>query len=186
MEPPKTQSSVWIFLDKVCSDIKQIELKRHVDNLSANERHALRALRSNPNIVIKPADKGSAVVVLDRAAYVQEGLRQLNDRNAYQQIRSDPTPKHTPTIQITLSKLDIDDQTREVFSPDLKSVKCPQFYTLTKVHKLGNPGRLIVTGCACPTGQISRFVDFHLRPLVTNLSSYYIRYHPLHQTHTKS
>ena len=43
--PPKRNHHLEIFLDKVCSDIKQIELKRHVDNLSANERHALRALR---------------------------------------------------------------------------------------------------------------------------------------------
>ena len=170
--PPKRNHHLEIFLEKVCSNIKQIDLNRHVDNLSANERHALRDLRNNPNIVIKPADKGSAVVVLDRAAYVQEGLRQLNNRNAYQPIKSDPTPKHTKTIQNTLSKLDIDDQTREVISPDLKTVKCPQFYMLTKVHKLGNPGRPIVSGCACPTAHISRFVDFHLRPLVTNLPSF--------------
>ncbi len=32
-------------------------------NLSNEEKIALRKLQNNPNIVIKPADKGSAVVV---------------------------------------------------------------------------------------------------------------------------
>ncbi|XP_072041052.1 uncharacterized protein [Amphiura filiformis] len=43
---------------------------------------------------------------------------------------------------------------------------------LPKVHKANNPGRPIVSGCSCPTKQISRFVDYHLRPLVESLPSY--------------
>ncbi len=103
---------------------------------------------------------------------MQEGIRQLSNTQAYTQIRSDPTLKNTKTVQSTLSKLDIDDQTISAISPNPNDVKCPSFYMLPKVHKANNPGRPIVSGCACPTAQVSRFVDFHLRPLVELLPSY--------------
>jgi hypothetical protein len=41
------------------------------------ERTALQNLRSNEDIIIKPADKGSAVVVMDKSAYIQEAERFL-------------------------------------------------------------------------------------------------------------
>ena len=41
-------------------------------NLSREELNALVALKQRTDIVIKPADKGGAVVVWDRALYIQE------------------------------------------------------------------------------------------------------------------
>ena len=38
-------------------------------NISPNERKAIKELRDNETIVIKPADKGSAVVILNREDY---------------------------------------------------------------------------------------------------------------------
>jgi hypothetical protein len=43
------------------------------------ERQALEELQQNTSIIIKPADKGSAIVILDREQYVQEALRQLQN-----------------------------------------------------------------------------------------------------------
>ena len=43
-------------------------------NISPNERKAIRELRDNQKIVIKPADKGSATVILNREDYLAEGL----------------------------------------------------------------------------------------------------------------
>ena len=44
---------------------------RH-DNLKPSERSALHSLQKREDIIIKPADKGSAVVVMDREHYVSE------------------------------------------------------------------------------------------------------------------
>ena len=44
-------------------------------NISPNERKAIRELRNSQTIVIKPADKGSAVV--NRKDYLAEGQKQL-------------------------------------------------------------------------------------------------------------
>ncbi|XP_028459985.1 uncharacterized protein LOC114572514 [Perca flavescens] len=55
-------------------------------NLSRYELEALDQLSSNNNLVIKPADKGSAVVILDREDYLQEGFRQLNNTYYYKKL----------------------------------------------------------------------------------------------------
>jgi hypothetical protein len=41
------------------------------DNLTPVEGTALQILRSNEDIIIKPADKGSAVVDMDKSAYIR-------------------------------------------------------------------------------------------------------------------
>ena len=57
-----------------------VELSRNShDNLSTGENMALQHIRNNQEIIIKPADKGNAVVVMDKSAYIQESERQLED-----------------------------------------------------------------------------------------------------------
>jgi len=48
-------------------------------------------LRNYDDIIIKQADKGSVVVILDRDKYVAEAMRQLNDSEVYISLRDDPT-----------------------------------------------------------------------------------------------
>ena len=43
------------------------------------ERTALQSLRYSEDIIIKPADKGSAVLVVDKSSYIREAERQLSD-----------------------------------------------------------------------------------------------------------
>jgi hypothetical protein len=55
------------FIDNVKSDILRT-VKVNIDtfdNLTPGEPTVLQNLRSNEDIIIKPADKGSAVVVMD-------------------------------------------------------------------------------------------------------------------------
>ena len=51
----------------------------------------LRELSENPEIVIKKADKGSAVVVMNSTDYLREGYRQLSDPNFYTKLGYDST-----------------------------------------------------------------------------------------------
>ncbi len=46
-------------------------------NLTRGQKNALNALKNNKNIVIKKADKGSNVVIMDTDKYIEEGYRQL-------------------------------------------------------------------------------------------------------------
>ena len=67
-------------------------------NLSNTELAALITLRSNSNLVIKPADKGGAIVLMNKEDYIQEGLRQLRDPKFYREIPRDHTNKNTTEI----------------------------------------------------------------------------------------
>lgn len=53
--------------------------KRTYRNLTKEEQEALKNLKRYEDIVIKQADKGSAVVVMDKNRYIREAMRQLND-----------------------------------------------------------------------------------------------------------
>ena len=62
-------------------------------------------LSSNPRIVIKKADKGSAVVVMNTIDYLREGYRQLNDTKFYTKLDHDPTQRISQKIADTLTKM---------------------------------------------------------------------------------
>jgi len=59
-------------------------------NLSWMELEAIHDLKSKTNIIIKPADKGGKIVLLDKTSYLQEAYRQLNDSNNHTLVHHDP------------------------------------------------------------------------------------------------
>lgn len=72
-----------------CSIIS-VNYKVH-DNLTQEERKALDALKKDNSIIIKPADKGGAVVVMDIKDYEIEIYRQLDNNLFYKRFASNPT-----------------------------------------------------------------------------------------------
>ena len=71
------------------------------DNLTREERGALKSLRNRVQtgeIVIKPADKGSATVVMSHDDYVAEAMRQLIREEHYFLLDRDPTTKYAEEI----------------------------------------------------------------------------------------
>ena len=148
----------------------------HKQNLSIAEKQALKELQNNKQIVIKAADKGSGVVVMDREDYINEGLRQLNDTKFYEKVKENPTLTFNQEIEIELNSMlnkgEIDKKCKDYLF--IKEPRTAQFYLLPKIHKgiLPPPGRPIVSANECPTERISEFVDFFLRPYVTEIKSY--------------
>ena len=71
------------FLDAVKLDITTGKPKTIHDNLTATERQAIRQLKQRQDIFIKPADKGSGTVVMDKTWYIDECNRQLTDTKFY-------------------------------------------------------------------------------------------------------
>ena len=131
----------------------------------------IQELKERDDIVIKPADKGSAVVVMDKVSYLEEANRQLTDERFYKKLDSDPTEefgtKITQELKIMKENSYIDKNTFDYLKPD--KLKVGRFYLLPKIHKVNNPGRPIVSANGNPTEKISEFVDFHLRSHVEAL-----------------
>jgi reverse gyrase len=74
---PSKHTRLESVINLIKSDIKH-NVDVHVpktDNLTQAERSALRDIQERDDIIIKPADKGSAVVVMDKTTYIQEAER---------------------------------------------------------------------------------------------------------------
>ena len=137
-------------------------------NISKAERQAIKNLTNNPNIIIKPADKGSAVVVLNRAEYISEGYKQLSDPKFYKKIDTDLTITHMQRVQSYINTMYANGEISDQVSAYLTDRECKtaKLYLLPKIHKgkIPPPGRPIVSANGCPTEKISQLVDNFLTP----------------------
>nr|XP_055053666.1 uncharacterized protein LOC129438772 isoform X1 [Misgurnus anguillicaudatus] len=162
--------------DVTCLLEKKKEFKIH-DNLTKEQRTALKALREDKSIVIQSADKGGAIVIMDRTAYDSEIQRQLNNTTFYRKLSHNPTQEFKQTIH---KKLDVFLESGDISKPEhtfmtIKFPVTPVLYTLPKIHKSYKDipmGRPIVAAIGSLTENISAFVDYFLQPLVINLPSY--------------
>ena len=142
--------------------------------MTTRERDALKRLSRRTDIIIKSADKGSAVVVMDRNRYIDECSRQLNDSKFYKTLDKDINTDIQKRIRSYVERMHrdkiIDNHTKRFLI--LADPKAGRFYILPKIHKQGNPGRPIVSSNSHPTERISQFVDYHLKPLVQTTQSF--------------
>jgi hypothetical protein len=147
------------------------------------ETEALNSLRTNSSIIIKPADKGSATVVMNKNSYMTEAYRQLNNSNYYRRITE-------PLLKSNIIK--INDILNRMLSEKFISYKQFEFlqardsdrkrvfYLLPKIHKPRErwpqpdmpEGRPIVSDCGSESYRISQFIDSFLKPISIKHPSY--------------
>ncbi|CAJ0927190.1 unnamed protein product [Ranitomeya imitator] len=180
--PPKASHAVEAFIgfieqsfSKLRQDIEARKLHTST-NLSAPDFQALQSLRNDKNIIIKPADKGGAIVVMNRSDYTKEIHRQLHDGTVYRPLSSDPTTMIRNHIKDTLGpyveKGVIDDNTREYLTKDFPIT--PVFYILPKIHKNLEhpPGRPILASTESILSPLAIFLEKILTPLIHTLPSF--------------
>ena len=128
------------------------------------------------SIIIKRADKGSAVVVWDREDYLKEAESQLSDESVYEEVFGDVVSPLVKIIKYHLAKVktrgDINSETLDYFMAN--NPRLGRFYLLPKIHKRleGVPGRPVISNCGYFTENISSFLDYHLQPLARQVKSY--------------
>lgn len=158
-------------------------IKHTNPNLTKQQRQAIKTLRSNNDIVIKPADKGGMVCVLNKTSYLTEAHRQLNNTKYYKNI-NEPIQKHNiPVINNILEDLHeqgyITKRQFDYLNASDKD-KLRNFYLLPKIHKPTNKwtlpdmpeGRPIVSDCATESRRVSEYIDSFLKPLANKHPSY--------------
>ncbi len=172
--PLRVANSVQSFTTGTIKDIRHAKKKKVHDNLTKGEREALQKLMKDDTIVIKPADKGGAVVIQNKSDYIDECTRQLKNRDHYRRTGTDQTKdvasKVNSYIQLYKSQGKLDHKTCDYLM--VKDPRTARFYTLPKIHKAGNPGRPIISANGCPTEKISKYVDHHINPLARLVNSY--------------
>ena len=172
--PTDKERALDTFLDAVKLDITTGTPNKIRNNLTATERQAISQLKQRQDIIIKPADKGSGTVVMDKTWYIDQCNIQLNDFKFYKRLNRDITADIQKRVTFYVNRMYherlINEKTRKYLIQT--DVKPGRFYILPKIHKPGNPGRPIVSSNSHPTERISQFVDYHLQPLVHKLPSF--------------
>ena len=73
-------------LDHLDRSLGSLEHKKTPDNLDREERTAIKTLKQNKDIIIKPADKGAAIVEMDKTDYVGKAESQLANQVHYKRL----------------------------------------------------------------------------------------------------
>ena len=144
-------------------------------NLTKPLKSAILTLQQLPDTVIKPADKGGAIVLWPSTQYISEAHRQLHNTNHYLPIQHNPIPSLVRDITHFLNEMKDNghvDHTTYKFLLLHSPPRTPLFYLLPKLHKPNIPGRPIISGCDCPTDNLSKYIDHYLKPLVPLIPSY--------------
>ena len=146
-------------------------------NITPAERQALKELRSNKSIIIHKADKGNAVVVIDRSDYIQKMNTIIGDHSKFRPavIKNGKTIFHAirsledriiDFLRMLLKKELISDVDYSKLYPS--GTKPAILYGLSKVHKNGAPMRPIMSAVNTPAYGLAQFLVPILRPLTTN------------------
>ena len=165
--PPNGHPELEIFLSKLENEVFSVLPGTLRDyNLSKEEWLAMRGLAGDRNIIIKPADKGSCVVLWDREDYLAEAKKQLQDVDIYEDTyfkESDLVKlveKSNNMFQSLRRKNLITEKELKYFSYHYKkSINFSKMYLLPKIHKrLDNvPGRPVVLNYETPTEKLLNF-----------------------------
>ena len=137
LNPRNKDAAIKVYISSLEEKLMKIEIpKDKYNNLTSKERQALYDLKNDKNIVIKAADKGSAVVVWDREDYIKEAEKQLEDSDVYEEVPDDPEPLIS-TIHRTIEKNrkigGLKKETIKYF--EVKHPKLARFYLLPKIRK---------------------------------------------------
>jgi peptide-methionine (R)-S-oxide reductase len=195
-QPPR---NLKVFLNTVESNIQDkskwnkplLNPKRM--NIPTEEYAALQELiklQREKTLIIKPADKGAGIVIMNYSDYVESCKSHLTSAQP-QPSPLPPLPYYSPS-----SNKNLQDAKRKILSTletakdndwisndefkamDPSKAGPGKFYSIFKVHKPTQPDsplppvRPIVSGNGCITENISKFLDHHAKPLVETLPAY--------------
>lgn len=172
-------------IENIHADLGNLKIPKHTTkNLTGEDFQALQTLRQNPNIIIKPADKGSATVIMDKDLYIAEGYRQLNNACHYRKLDAPIFPETAEKIKDILIELHeqqfiVQKQFSYLVPPS--DPRPRQLYLLPKIHKPRDkwpvtdkmpPGRPIISDCSSESYHVAEYIDSFLQPFSTLHASY--------------
>ena len=117
-------------------------------NVPREEVEALTNLKKDDSIIILPADKGRATVILDKKEYEEKASKILEDKKTYEILKKDPTNTFKNKLINILKTMNKEGNISQILYRQLypTSYQAPRFYGLPKIHKPDMPLRPIVSG----------------------------------------
>ena len=149
-----------VFKQLVLKDIEELPVK------GVNPRYikeGIESLEDKKNVVIRPADKGGGVVVLDKEFYCTQLSNMLSDTSTYRKLASDPTEPYKVQLDALVDwgyhtgALNLKE--KKYLAPS--ACRIPVIYTLPKIRKneIIPPARPIVNGIGSVTARLGEYLD---------------------------
>lgn len=193
--PPRGRNRV---LDNYIDHLTQTSERKSANNnsktnLTRKQQKALSEIQQMDNIIIKEADKGGAIVIMDKDYYEIKLLDMLSDTETYKEIPKNIDKDIRKKIQ-TLTRSHTTNLTaKETDFLVNFEIKNSNLYGLPKIHKSQEileavsrqqnsyvkalrPSDLkfrpIVAGPSCATNRLSHMIDILLKPYLQHTKSY--------------
>ena len=149
---------------RACGLLRKAKLPK--SNLTKVQRGTLKYLRAMDDVIILPADKGSATVVMSKEDYDRKVMALLNTPT-YRRLPRDPTASQESKISRTLHKLKTEKKLPLRVYDKLRpsGSQPPRIYGLPKIHKPDVPLRPMVSCINSPTYRVSQHISALISPL---------------------
>lgn len=147
--------------------------KKPKQNVTASEMSALKRLKDNDSIMVLPADKGKAVVILDTSEYLDK-LGAIVATGPYVKRGRDPGSSFRKSLYQVLNWVVQDGRmTRAEFLRLVPThFQTPHIFGLPKVHKTGIPLRPIVSMVGSLFSPVSRLLADIMKPYTLSHASH--------------
>ena len=167
--------------------------KNNTSNITKDENKGIMELKNNAEIIIKEADKGGAVVIMNREHYKKMVLDQLEDSKTYKTTKDNCDKQVLKKIKEHCEKFKSELTNDEIEYLTSFQMRTSNFYGLPKIHKSKlikeaierqkssyieclEPSDLkirpIVAGPCCPTRNLSDLIDKIIKPLLQHVKSH--------------
>ena len=145
---------------EVARSIKKVNKAKLRPNISREESIAMRELKKDDTIMVLPADKGKATVIMDTTVYKDKLKTILDDSQTYEILKKDPTTTYKNKLINLLKEWEKNGKIPKPLYYNLypTSEEAPKMYGLPKIHKKDTPLRPIVSS----VGSITQCAAKHL------------------------
>ena len=163
-----------LYIELVKNDIVD-NLKRSGSlNISKDEQQAFYDLLHNKDIVIRPADKGSGIVVVNRGDYIRSLEEEMEKSSSYSETKENLVDQGYKKVKKLVNSM----YRNGAISSDMKEYLIPRYVEPgklkgnPKLHKTGAPYRTIVSGINTATERLAEVAEYELNEYVENSPSY--------------
>lgn len=167
-----------MFQDLVEHDLTILKDKVKHQNIPQNltlwEKKALKEIKNNKDLIVRRADKGGAIAILNGGLYRKFNQDILSDRNTYTQ--QDLTVIFLKKLKSLLQEKAIMGAITQKLADKLfvTGLVVPILHSFTKIHKevFPPPIRPIVAGLGSLGEWLENWNDCHLQPIVAQLPEF--------------
>ena len=184
--PPddKIDSDVDTCISKIIEEISDLKIQDEEQNIKPEEIMALNELSKNSELVVKKADKGSSIVIMDKEDYIFECHRQLKNDQHYKTLEEpifSDTARQITELLSELKSLSVITEKQFNYLKPCENPRARRFYTLPKIHKPADKwtvpgkipaGRPIVSDCNSESEKVAEFIDDFIKSKATKHPSY--------------